>query len=250
MTSSKALSFDQHFLIDKQAIITMVEHAHLDATDVVLEVGPGKGDITKHIAQQVKKVYAIEIDKSFKPYLDALPDNVEVIYDNILNRIEHIACNKLVANIPFSISEPLLKKIIKTNIARVVLLTGNNFFTILSDKEKKLGKIISLFFDVRKKMELKKEMFAPKPRVLSALIVLEKRTKPLTAQEQLLKELALQDDKKIKNGLLYGLMRRNHYTKNESRAFIAKLNIPDSLLEKNINSLSNRQFKLLCDSLL
>lgn len=249
MTSFDKTSFDQHFLVDQHILMTMVKHAHLDAADIVLEAGPGKGDITKHLAQHVKKIYAVEIDQSFKPYLDALPKNVEVLYGNILEKIDSIPCTKLVANIPFSLSEPLLKKIIKTNIARAVLLTGHNFFTVLSDSTSKLGKIVSLFFTVTKIMDIQKTAFSPKPRVLSALLVLERRTKPLTRQEQLLKEVVLQDDKKLKNGLLYGLTRRNHLTKNESRKKIAYLDIPAKMLENNIHALSTRQFQLLCERL-
>ena len=249
MTSSDKASFDQHFLVDQHILMTMIDYAHLKTEDIVLEVGPGKGDITKHLAQKVKKVYAVEIDQSFKPYLDALPRNVEVLYGTILEKIDSIPCTKLAANIPFSLSEPLLKKIIKTPLQRAVLLTGSRFFTVLSDSTSKLGKITSLFFTVTKIMDVQKTAFFPKPRVLSALLVLERRTRPLTRQEQLLKEVVLQDDKKLKNGLLYGLMRRNNCTKNEARKFIAHLDLPDSILEKNIHALSTRHFQFLCERL-
>lgn len=249
MTNSTTLFLDQHFLIDQQIIRALVEQAHLKATDIVLEVGPGKGDITKYLAEHATKVIAVEIDKAFKPYLDNLPSNVEVLYGNILEKIDSISCTTLVANIPFSLSEPLLKKIIKTNITRAVLLTGHKFFTVLSDSTNKLGKMVSLFFTVTKIMDIQKTAFSPKPRVLSALLVLERRTKPLTRQEQLLKEVILQDDKKLKNGLLYGLTRRNHLTKNESRKKIAHLDLPAKMLENNIHALSTRQFQLLCERL-
>ena len=234
--------FDQHFLIDSEAINIMIERAELQFEDVVLEVGPGKGFITKELAKKVRKVYAIEIDRYFEKYLDGMPKNVEIIYDNVLNKIKDIECNKVVANIPFSISEPFFKKLIKTKIERAILIISNGFFTVLTNKKSKWHEIGSLFFDIGKVLELKKEVFEPRPRVTATLVLLKRRKKRLTKKERLLKEFVLQYDKKVKNGLKCSLMRCKNYTKKEAKTYVTKLKIPERLLEKSVDHLSNRQF--------
>ena len=74
---------DQHFLIDSNVINKFIEVSSLSKEDNVLEIGAGKGVLTKLIAPKVKKLYVIEKDIRLKPYLDGIP-NCEVIYDNSL----------------------------------------------------------------------------------------------------------------------------------------------------------------------
>jgi len=79
----------QNFLIDKQVAGREVDYANPDTEDIVLEIGPGKGILTKLLAKRVKKVIAIEIDsqlvKKLKP---TLPDNVTLINADALKKIE------------------------------------------------------------------------------------------------------------------------------------------------------------------
>ena len=70
---------DQHFLMDEDIIKKFIKICDLNSNDVVLEIGPGKGTLTKLVASKVKKVYAIEKDVRLKEYLDKI-DNLEVIY--------------------------------------------------------------------------------------------------------------------------------------------------------------------------
>ena len=75
---------DQHFLIDKDIINSFINICNLSEDDIVLEIGPGIGTLTKLIAPKVKKLYVIEKDIRLKPYLDKI-DNIQVMYDSCLN---------------------------------------------------------------------------------------------------------------------------------------------------------------------
>jgi len=73
---------DQHFLIDDVIINKFIKICNLNNDDTVVEIGPGKGVLTKKIIPQVKSLTLIEKDTRLKEYLDKL--NVKVIYANIL----------------------------------------------------------------------------------------------------------------------------------------------------------------------
>ena len=106
---------DQHLIISSDAINQLINSAELQTNDVVLEIGPGPGQITEAIAQKAGKVYAIEIDTQFKPILKNLErkyENLEVIFASVLNTRWPVV-NKIVSNPPYAILEPLLKILIK-----------------------------------------------------------------------------------------------------------------------------------------
>ena len=109
--------FDQHFLDNDDIINRFIEISKLKYDDVVVEVGPGKGNITKKIAPLVKKIYCIELDTRLKPFLDELCTkykNIEVIYDSALN-VQIPNCNKIITSLPYSIIEPFMYKMIRSN---------------------------------------------------------------------------------------------------------------------------------------
>jgi 16S rRNA (adenine1518-N6/adenine1519-N6)-dimethyltransferase len=240
---------DQHFLKDKQILNKIIKVSDISSKDTILEIGPGKGVLTLELAKKAKKIIAVELDQNLKSDLDKLPNNVEINYGNILDLIDKLKFNKIISNIPYSISEPLFKKILKIDFEKAVFLTGENFFDLFFDEESKWSTIIKIFFNVKKIVDVPREAFKPKPKVNSTLFVLTKRKTKLNKSEELVKNLILQDDKKLKNGLMYSLMKIKGFTKNQSREKIYALDIPPSWFEKNIDYLSNKQFKIICDEL-
>ena len=60
------IKFEQHFCIDNNLIQNLVKAAELDKEDVVLEIGPGKGILTRELAKKARKVIAVEIDITLK----------------------------------------------------------------------------------------------------------------------------------------------------------------------------------------
>lgn len=234
---------DQHFLKDDEVIQKMIES--VTSEDTVLEIGPGKGAITKELAKKAKKVVAVELDETLKNSLKDLPKNVEIIYGNTLGLIDDLKFNKIVANIPFSISEPLFKKLVKLNFESAVLLIGKNFYDLLVSEESKLSVISKVFFELEKTSDVPRDAFEPEPGVDSLLITMTKRKSELTQKEQIIKKLVQQDDKLIKNALMYTFMRVKNCTKKQAREEITKMNLPNELLEENVWHLPNEGFKAM-----
>jgi 16S rRNA (adenine1518-N6/adenine1519-N6)-dimethyltransferase len=233
---------DQHFLVDTEVLHSIVGFASLRPDDIVLEVGPGKGVLTREVAKYVHKVIAIEIDETLVDQLSALQGNVELLVGNALDLIDDISFNKVVANIPYMISEPLLKKLLKHDIDSAVLLVGANFTEVLSNPQSKWSKIVPLFFSFEKKLDVPPTAFDPAPKTVSDVIVLDRRKDALSQSEEILKEFVLQDDKKVKNALRYSFMRVFGLTKKQSDEKVYSLDLPPSMYEKNVDYLSSKQF--------
>ncbi|MFH0701015.1 MAG: rRNA adenine N-6-methyltransferase family protein [Candidatus Woesearchaeota archaeon] len=242
------LHHDQHFLIDKEVLSASLKAAELKKVDVVLEIGPGKGILTAELAKKCQKVIAIEIDESLKDKLSCLPKNVEIIFGNALELMEDQPFNKLVANIPYAISEPLFKKLLKMKFDLAVLLVGESFYLLLEEISK-WSVIGRLFFDISKVMDVSRNCFDPKPRVDSVLMKIEPRKKELTDKEKILKELVLQEDKKLKNALMFSIMRVKNLTKKQAKEIIDKILFPKELWNKRVTHLSNVQFRLFYEKM-
>ncbi len=114
-----ARSLGQYFLIDDAVAVRLVEYAGVERGDVVLEIGAGGGSITEKLADKAKRVYAVEKDKALCETLRAQYENtknnaevkVKVIEGDIM-KIELPEFDKVVANIPFSLSSPITYKLL------------------------------------------------------------------------------------------------------------------------------------------
>jgi len=233
----------QHFLRDEGMLSKIVEAALIKPDDVILEIGPGKGALTSLLAKNAKRIIAIELDESLKPCLDNLPSNVEVKYGNALELIRGVKLNKIIANIPYAISEPLLKKLFKADFELAILLIGKNFYNImLLSKDSKWSVITPIFFEINKIIDVPRQAFEPMPRVDSTLIKLSKRQSELSPAEKVIKELVLQEDKKLGNALITSFARVEKLTQKQAKEDVSKLKIELKLLEKRVMHLSNRQF--------
>jgi 16S rRNA (adenine1518-N6/adenine1519-N6)-dimethyltransferase len=101
----------QHFLVDENILGVIGRLAELGPEDVVLEVGPGLGILTRYLAARVERVHAVELDRSLEPHLAALPANVELHFGDALQldlgALEP-APGKLVANLPYNVATPIV----------------------------------------------------------------------------------------------------------------------------------------------
>jgi len=117
----------QNFLIDKNILDKIVDSADIKPTDIILEVGPGLGVLTTELAKKAKRVIAVEKDETMIEILkETLRDfkNVEVINEDILTIESQIPKKyKLVANIPYYLTSPLIRKFLETkNPPEVMIL--------------------------------------------------------------------------------------------------------------------------------
>jgi 16S rRNA (adenine1518-N6/adenine1519-N6)-dimethyltransferase len=104
----------QHFLVDENILGVVGRLADLSPVDVVLEIGPGPGMLTRYLADRVAHVVAVEIDRSLEPALAEKLEgvsNVELVFgDAVRLDLASLApsADKLVANLPYSVATPLV----------------------------------------------------------------------------------------------------------------------------------------------
>jgi 16S rRNA (adenine1518-N6/adenine1519-N6)-dimethyltransferase len=100
--------YGQHFLRDPNILEVIGRLADLRPDDVVLEIGPGQGVLTRYLAARVRRVHAIEIDRALAPALDDLGENVDVVFGDALQLELPQDATKLVANLPYNVATPLV----------------------------------------------------------------------------------------------------------------------------------------------
>jgi 16S rRNA (adenine1518-N6/adenine1519-N6)-dimethyltransferase len=98
----------QHFLVDENILRVIGRLSELDRADVVLEIGPGLGVLTRYLAERVAHVHAVELDRSLEPYLRDIGGNVSLQFGDALQVDLSGDATKLVANLPYNIATPLL----------------------------------------------------------------------------------------------------------------------------------------------
>jgi 16S rRNA (adenine1518-N6/adenine1519-N6)-dimethyltransferase len=107
-SSSVKREYGQHFLRDPNILGVIGRLAELGPDDVVLEIGPGEGVLTRYLAEHVARVHAVEIDRALEPALGDLPDNVDVVFGDALDVELPQDATKLVANLPYNVATPVI----------------------------------------------------------------------------------------------------------------------------------------------
>ena len=115
----------QHFLVDDEALRKIIDSADLSPDDIIVEVGPGLGVLTRELAPRVKRVIAVELDDRLAAMLKESMtscENVTVINDDILKispaellEKEQVIDYKVVANLPYYITSPVLRHFLETS---------------------------------------------------------------------------------------------------------------------------------------
>lgn len=236
---------DQHFLIDKEIIANFLQACDLKDSDVVVEIGPGKGTMTKLIAPLVKDLTVIELDKRLALYLDSIP-NIKVIYDSVLN-IDIPQCNKIITSLPYSITEPFIYQLTKTKFDKLIMICGNKFaLGVKKNDASKLSILTNLFFKVHYLQEILPNSFKPAPKALSALITLEPLDiNDLTTSEKIMRYLYNYRYLKVKNALKEIYIKLNNISQRQSKEIINKMSIDDIILNKQFDELNNAETALL-----
>ena len=115
-------SLGQHFLVDPQAVKKIVDSADIAEHDTVLEVGPGPGTLTLHLAQRAKRVIAVEVDERMLAPLDEIlgdHDNVHIVHGDILEQdiaaLVESEPYKVVANLPYYITSAVLRRLFESS---------------------------------------------------------------------------------------------------------------------------------------
>lgn len=238
--------YGQNFLIDENIISKIINAAKIDDNTLVIEIGAGSGILTKALSKGAKHVLAYEIDKTLAPILEKkIKDikNITLVYDDFLKRDVKADLNNyeyekliLVANLPYYITTPIIKKIIndKLNVFNIVIMIQKEVAERLAASPKtkeynSLSIFIDYYFDVRKLFAVERNSFVPVPKVESAVISLIKREE---------KKVKVTDEdaflKLVRNSFRF----KRKTLKNNLKEY--DLNIIEDILAKNKYSLNSR----------
>jgi 16S rRNA (adenine1518-N6/adenine1519-N6)-dimethyltransferase len=195
----------QHFLIDDEMLERMVNIAEVTQEDHVLEIGPGPGTLTQHLLATGATVTAIEIDDAPVLHLDEAFREEQNAKQLILHHDDALTLDwptnitKVVANIPYQISSPLIEKITRylkdqtTSIARVVLMVQLEFGQRISMKHPSdvgsLGLTVALDWDVEEHHLVPPHHFSPQPSVQSQVIELRPHEREFPVDKRLLRQM-------------------------------------------------------------
>jgi 16S rRNA (adenine1518-N6/adenine1519-N6)-dimethyltransferase len=178
-------SLSQNFLINDRAARRIVESLALNKDDAVLEIGSGKGALTKHLLEKARKVLAVEIDKSLCSYLQEKfgnNENLDVINNDILKidfkeLIQPESLCKIVGNLPYQITSPVLSLLLENrkHIPLCVLMVQKEVALRISSVPgskdwSPLSIAVQLYSDVKTLFHLKSSSFFPPPKVDSSVI--------------------------------------------------------------------------------
>ena len=199
-------SLGQNFLVDPNAQRRIVDALDADASDEVVEIGPGQGALTRHLAGTVRRLVLVELDDALAAALAreyAGRDDVVVVHGDVLDTdlaglLEDPARAKVVGNIPYNITTPILFHVLdaEPRPERIVVMTQREVAErILAPPGGKtygaLSVAIRAVADVTRVLHVKRGSFRPVPDVDSTVIrITPRRPAPLApAEERDLREL-------------------------------------------------------------
>jgi len=186
----------QHFITNRNLLRHEVEYANISSKDVILEIGPGIGNLTELLAQKAKQVIVIEKDSQFKKCLSSLQknyDNIKVIYGDALE-INFPSFDKVVSNLPFNIALPLIFKLLNYSFDVAVILCQKRLAQRIcaSAGQKgycRLSVSIQRVADAKILNFVPKSAFFPPPEVDGAIVRIKKTPKFTIPSEEFFREL-------------------------------------------------------------
>jgi 16S rRNA (adenine1518-N6/adenine1519-N6)-dimethyltransferase len=177
----------QHFLVDENILRVIERLAELEPDDVVLEIGPGTGVLTRFLAERVRLVHAVEIDPSLEPHLPH-GDRVSLHFGDAL-ALDLAALDpppgKLVANLPYNVATPIVVESLTglRSVERWTVMVqrevADRFFARPGTKAYgAVSVLLGLAAERTGFHPVSREVFRPRPKVDSALVAFRRRPLP------------------------------------------------------------------------
>lgn len=251
-------SLGQNFLIDDGVIEDIVNGANIQSEDLVIEIGPGLGSMTAMLVEKAKKVICIELDKKMIQILNdrfIAYNNIELINDDVLKinlgeiikqkkEENHIKDVKIVANLPYYITTPIIMKLLEGNL-------DIESITVMIQKEvadrlieipsgKSTGAItytVYYYCESKKIREVSNTSFIPMPEVTSEVINLKLRKEPAINVKNkkvlfnIIKSAFMQRRKTLLNALVN---TRVFESKDQGQMILKKLNLKEDVRAENL----------------
>ncbi|KXB06426.1 hypothetical protein AKJ53_00375 [candidate division MSBL1 archaeon SCGC-AAA382F02] len=207
--------YGQSHVVDENILSKITKYADISKDETMLEIGPGIGNLTSFLVKDSEKVISVEKDERLVEALeDRLGDspNLEIIHGDILE-IDFPNFDKIVSNLPYSISSPITFKLLEQDFDLGILMYQKEFAQrMAADPGSSEYSRLSVNVSYRAKIELLDEVppsaFFPQPEVNSTIVRLEPRERPFKVKDeevffQVINGAFQQKRKKLKNGLYY-----------------------------------------------
>lgn len=226
----------QHFLVDRRVLDKIIEIADVQKGEYITEIGAGPGVLTVELLKQGALVDTIEIDTDILPILRFVTakytKQLEIHHQHILSYWQKNSPYKVVANIPYQLSSPILRKFLpEAEILpkSLTLLIQKEVAEKACDQKKKsvLSLIVSVYGDAKIVEIVPERAFFPPPKVKSAILHIDVFDKPKISIDRdkfykMVKMGFASPRKMLKNVLMAGL----HKNSTEIEEVLNKINIP------------------------
>lgn len=234
-------SLGQNFLKDENILKKISESVTTKEQDLIIEIGPGKGALTKHLIKKNSYLICYEIDTRMKDILKEYEnEKTRIIYQDILGSsitedIKGFNYDKIyiIANIPYYITTPIIKKVMNLpKLESMTLLVQKEVGERFSSKpgNKSYGSLtvyLNYYFDIEYLFTVKNDCFEPAPKVDSAVINFKRRTnKPKVSNEEVLFKL-IEDSFKLKRKTLKNNLKNYDWSK--ILEVLQKNNLPENI---------------------
>ena len=249
ITANKKLG--QNFLVDEKIIEEIIKAANISKKDLIIEIGPGIGSLTKSIIPNAGKTICIELDKKMANIIsNRFKNEIEIINEDILkvdlkkiaeqNKDKNI---KVVANLPYYITTPIIMKLLESNLeleSITVMVQKEVAERLIAKPGDSLSGAITYtvyYYAIGTKItDVQNNSFIPKPEVTSQVIKLTLRKEPITYIEnkerffEIIKLAFMQRRKTLVNSLANSKIA----TKQKIEQILDELNIEKNIRAENL----------------
>lgn len=251
-------SLGQNFLADNNTIEKIIDSAEITKDDLVIEVGPGAGSLTKRLADRAGSLVAVEIDKNLIPLLEEIlteNENALIVHADVLKldiasllkeEYGKYKSYKVVANLPYYITTPILMKFLESSFPPSVMVVmmqkevAERINAGPGGKEYGSLSVVSGYYcRVKKVMDVSPNCFYPKPDVSSTVLRMDTRDNPEVAIDdekfffRLVKSAFAQRRKKASNSIANTL--GYEVEKKQIEAILEKMDLPGDIRAERLS---------------
>lgn len=240
-------SLGQNFLQDENILKNIANSITTKTNDLIIEIGPGKGALTKYLKEKNSFLICYEIDERMKEILKKLEDNkTKIIFNDflqadIINDSQEFTYENIyiIANIPYYITTPIIKKVIKQEkLKSMTLLIQKEVAERLTAKpgSKSYGSLtvyLNYYFNINYLFNVSKYAFNPIPKVESAVVNFERIKNKISVKNEKLFFKLINDSFKMKRKTLKNNLKEYNWTK--IKTILEKRNLNESVRAEELS---------------